>query len=133
MLQRNRLGQPGGDAELQRMAATVVTHAERLSALIEQLLDVARLQQGDFAIERQVVDLGSVVEQAVDAVRQARPAPDVAARLTVQRSAALPVRGDVRRLVEVIHKLLSSAVKFSPPGTPIRVSLRRAGTEARSR
>ena len=122
-LLRKRLGQPGGEAELQRMAETVVRHATRLSTQIEQLLDVARLQQGHVALDPQVVDLAAVVAQALELL-QLTLTPSEAARITVRNAAgSLPVRGDASRLAEVVHNLLSNAVKYSRAGTSIELRL----------
>ena len=122
-LLHKRLGQSGVEAELRRMAETAVRHAARLSTLIEQLLDVARLQQGHVALDRQVVDLAAVVAQALELLQLTLTHAE-AARITVRNAAgSLPVRGDASRLAEVVHNLVRNAVKYSRAGTSIELHL----------
>ena len=122
-LLHKRLGRSGVEAELRRMAETAVRHAARLSTLIEQLLDVARLQQGHVALDRQVVDLAAVVAQALELLQLTLTHAE-AARITVRNAAgSLPVRGDASRLAEVVHNLVRNAVKYSRAGTSIELHL----------
>ncbi|MBI1951829.1 MAG: HAMP domain-containing protein [Acidobacteria bacterium] len=99
-------------------------HAERLRALIEDLLDLASVEQGQARIELGPVSVRDVVTQA-EAVTRA----DAAERrhaITVDLSADLPgVLADRDRLAQVLINLLDNAVKFTPPGGRIEVSGRR--------
>jgi len=114
---------PLGSQKLHTQLSTIVRQAERLNTLVEQLLDVSRLQRGQFALERQAVDLGALVAQSVEEFRLTLPAEGAQHTVVVERpEAPVLVFGDGARLDEVVQNLLSNAVKYSPEGG--RVELR---------
>ena len=90
--------------------------------MIGHLLEVTRLQRGQFALDQAVVDLGALVAQGVDEFRLTLPeaADTIALSLPVE-----PVRvlGDPARLDEIVHNLLSNAVKYSPAGRTVAVQV----------
>ena len=98
--------------------------------LIDDLLDIARVEAGKLHLEKQPVDLIPLIEDAVDALQR-----DVSAQqLTVGRHLdpeAGVVFGDPTRLGQVVINLLSNAVRFTPPGGRIDVTLERDGDHAR--
>jgi PAS domain S-box-containing protein len=95
----------------------------RLQAqLIDDLLDMSRIISGKLKIEREPVDLVSVIEAALENVRSAADAKSLQIA-TVLDPATRPVWGDVTRLQQVMWNLLSNAVKFTPPKGKIDVSL----------
>jgi signal transduction histidine kinase len=101
--------------------------ADRLSALVERLLDVSKVGAGNFTLELGEVDLG---ELAADVC--GRSSEELAASgCTWSLEGAPGVRGnwDRLRLEQLLANLLSNAVKFAP-GQPIAVSVRREGSRA---
>ncbi|HET8775501.1 MAG TPA: ATP-binding protein [Thermoanaerobaculia bacterium] len=96
--------------------------------LIDDLLDVSRIAAGKMHLEVQPLDVGSVVDGAVEMVRPAAEAKGVAVRIHAQ--AALSVRGDAARLKQVFWNLLSNAIKFTPAGGRVDVELRASGGSA---
>ena len=100
-------------------------HVTHLSRLVDDLLDVARITRGKIALERSVVEVGLVVQKAVEMAspllegRQHRLALDVPAGLTVQ--------GDPIRLAQVLSNLLTNAARYTPPGGHVAVRVRRDG------
>lgn len=95
--------------------------AHHLSRLIEDLLDVARIDQGKISLQRERVSLQSVIESAVDT---SRPKIEAGAHdLTVALpSQPLWLDGDFPRLSQVVSNLLTNAAKYTPSEGQIRVS-----------
>ncbi|HEX4611286.1 MAG TPA: PAS domain S-box protein, partial [Urbifossiella sp.] len=102
---------------------------QHMVRLVDDLLDVSRINQGKLPLRKERVPLAAVVEGALDVC-----GPSVeqhGRRLTV----TLPdepvyVDADKTRLAQVLCNLLSNAVKYSDPGSPIRLAARREGGEA---
>lgn len=112
------------------LAVRITRQAQRLDTLIDQMLDVSRLQRGQFAIEPQPIDLTDLIQQAVEAFR-ALHGPDTRHPLELhQPDAAVLVLGDPERLEQVLQNLLSNAVKYSPQGGPVQVRVATTATDA---
>ena len=126
LLQR-RLDRPeGADPNrlregLQRLDATVT----RAAGLVEELLDLARLQMGSpLDLDRKPTDLVRLTREVVSEHQQATDRHTL--RLDT-RETELVGLWDARRLGRVLSNLLDNAVKYSPRGGPIEVRLRREG------
>ncbi len=108
--------------EQDRMLDIVERNTERLLALIEDLLALARIESGRFKVVPVPLELPPLVDEAIDAIR-----PELAKRqlrLLIDVPPGLPlVMGDGRQLERVLLNLLSNAVKFTPPGGQVRVTL----------
>jgi signal transduction histidine kinase len=117
------------DEEVQR-ATQAITHAVNLERqLIEDVSDVSRLQRGVLALHRETVDLGRIVRDAL----VCRQRDIDAAELTLESnvpSERVPVAGDAVRLTQVVGNLLGNAIKFTPAGGTIAVTLAREGNTA---
>lgn len=83
-----------------------------LVALINDFLDLARIEGTGLEIERATFDLNALVAEVVDEFRPMVEAAHVALRFAP--AAALPVVGDRHRLAQVLTNLVSNAVKFTP-------------------
>jgi signal transduction histidine kinase/CheY-like chemotaxis protein len=102
-----------------------IKNTERLIRLINDLLDVDRLEQGTLAFQFASLDVGALVASAVESVRADFEAGGVT--LEVDVAADLPsVHGDRERLAQVLLALLDNARKFAPAGSGVR--LRALGT-----
>jgi len=101
--------------------ARMEVQAHHLSRLIEDLLDVARIDQGKISLQRERVSLQSVIESAVDT---SRPKIEAGAHdLTVALpSQPLWLEGDFTRLSQVVSNLLTNAAKYTPAEGRIRLS-----------
>lgn len=93
-----------------------------LTRLVGDLLDISRASTGKLHIERAVVDVGAMVEDAVQSVVPAmqQRAQKMDLRLPPQ---VLHVQGDAMRLVQVLSNLLDNASKYTPDGGAIRLAV----------
>ncbi|GAA1915921.1 hypothetical protein GCM10009737_16700 [Nocardioides lentus] len=102
--------------ELARRLGVVERNAQRLDALVADLLEVARQREGRMPVERIETDLTPVVLQAVEAARPAAEARGLTLEADLPLSAV--ARVDAGRIRQVLDNLLSNAVKYStPPGS----------------
>jgi PAS domain S-box-containing protein len=116
-----------GAASPPRAVGSILKNAEALKMLVEDLLDTSSILQGKLHIERKPTDLTRIIKDAVETVRAAVTAHGV--RLTVVGvNESLWVMGDAGRLRQAVLNLLANAVKFTPEGGSIGLSL--AGTDA---
>jgi signal transduction histidine kinase len=100
----------------------MLQQSERLSRLVDQLLDLSRLEAGDVPLEIEPVPLGMLVERVIKEVEVARPdrARDLAVRNEVPADLP-PVEADRERIHQVLFNLLENAVRFTPPGGRVTV------------
>ena len=115
-----------GDPE--RALAIATRQTGQLARLVDDLLDVARIQSGKIELRREPVEVGHVIECALDAMRSA--AETRGYRLAAKLEPELVVDGDEARLTQVFGNLLSNAVKYTHPGGRIEITARRDGHEA---
>jgi signal transduction histidine kinase len=103
----------------------IIRSVDRLNALTDDLLDVARLRTGQLPLAPRPLDLVALVEGAV---ANARERIGEAHSLVVTRLASLPpVRADEGRIEQVFDNLLDNAIKYSPEGGAIAVTIRAEG------
>jgi Na+/proline symporter/nitrogen-specific signal transduction histidine kinase len=109
-------------AQRQQFLALVVAETERLSRLVNQVLDMAKIESGNAEWRNTEVDLGALVDQA--ALTTGEMFRERGAVLEVDKPARVrPLRADADRLLQVLLNLLSNAAKFVPAGAG-RVQLR---------
>jgi signal transduction histidine kinase len=116
----------GDRSNTEEMLRKARQRTKALTALINDLLDVSRLDVGKFALELEDVDLAAVVRQTVEAY----PSDEDHPIRVISSGGPLPVSGDSRRLVEVLENLLSNAVKYSPEGGAVTVEIGREADQA---
>ena len=118
-----RIG-PGADAE--PVLAMVDRQVEHLVRLVDDLLDASRITRGKLKLQRQRVDLASVISTAVEA---ARPHIDACRHALTLRGLETPafVEADPVRLAQALENLLDNAAKFTPSGGRIDLTVERDG------
>jgi signal transduction histidine kinase len=115
MLRRraNREDRPRDLRDVEEAARSV----DRVIALVADLLDSSRLEQGLFALERQPVNLSDLVQETCAAL-----ATDTVP-IRVDAYVSVVLAGDGNRLRQALENLLSNAIKYSRPGTPVDVEV----------
>jgi signal transduction histidine kinase len=103
------------EAERARFLAIVIKETERLTRLINQILDLSRIESGRAEWRESLVDLRQVIEETLAANSQLFKERD--SKLEARLPAQVPkVRADLDRIVQVVVNLLSNAAKFVEPG-----------------
>ena len=119
-----------GDAERASASAVIERNALLQTQLVADLLDVSRIAAGKMEIDRTPVDLVLVVREAVEAVLAEARAKKVVVSTELD-DAAGEILGEARRLQQVVSNLLLNAIKFTPEGGRVDLTLRRHETSAR--
>jgi len=118
------------DGEAQVRALDVIERNTRAQAqLIDDLLDMSRVVTGNLRLDMREVELGAVLDAAVESVRPAAAAK----KLELVVSTAQPgsvVRGDPDRLQQIAWNLLTNSIKFTPEGGRIEVQISVEGSAA---
>ncbi|MCH9801299.1 MAG: two-component sensor histidine kinase [Actinomycetia bacterium] len=99
--------------------------ATRLSNLINDVIHLSRLQGEDPLLEAQVVSATSIIEDALDFVRETAKANSI--ELTLTTEPELWIYGDLGQLVAAVGNVLSNAIAYSPPHTQVVVASRKRG------
>ena len=107
---------------------TTLRQVERLGALVEQLLELSKLESGAVPLERRRIDLRPVAEQVVEESRGTADSRGVG--LSIEGDAEVGLRADELRLHQVVANLVSNAVRHSPRGGIVR--LRVVGDDGRA-
>lgn len=111
----------GADDRLVMVREIVERQVDQLRRLITDLVDVTRITKGKIVLQRESVDINSLVDSAIDEM-----APEIARRHQFVRVARpftrLSCHGDALRLSQALAALLRNAVRFSPDGSTILIS-----------
>lgn len=111
--------------ELQHAADTIYNEAARMARLVNELLDLARIESGQLQLTRREVDLSEVVADVYRGQLPRARAKQIELRLDAPLP--LPVFGDPDRLAQVFTNLADNALAYSPPGGEVRLTARAAG------
>ena len=109
----------GAAADPDEAVTRIQSEAQRMAVLVDDLQLLARLDE-QLPMERGAVDLAAITDEAVEAARVA--APDRTILLVADGPVPL-VAGDARRLRQVLDNLLSNAVRYSPSGSDVTVTV----------
>ncbi|MHB8584777.1 MAG: sensor histidine kinase [Thermoplasmatota archaeon] len=103
-------------------------NVERLSLLVADILDVARLESGRLAMRPTSVDVDTLVRDAMESFEEAARLGEV--RLWGEVTPGLRATADAQRVTQVLFNLISNALKFTPPHGEVHVSASRESGEA---
>lgn len=122
-----RAAQPPLDAKRATAVTILERNLNRLQLMLDDMLDLARMEAGTFVLDFAEVDLSHVVRQAGEIFGPKARANGLAYR--EQSEAGLVVQGDERRLAQVMANLLSNAVRYTGKGG-VEVRAERDGKDA---
>jgi signal transduction histidine kinase/ActR/RegA family two-component response regulator len=101
-------------------------NAQLQAALISDLLDISRIVSGKLRLDLRLVELPAIIQAALDSVRPASEAKKIQLEALVASDVGV-IAGDPARLQQVVSNLLFNAVKFTPSGGHVQVSLEKNG------
>jgi two-component system CheB/CheR fusion protein len=106
--------------DMERALASIERSAKAQSQLIEDMLDLSRITSGKLRLNTRPLDLVSVVNLAIDAVQLVAEAKSIQ---IVSQFSAVTIVGDRDRLQQVMWNLISNAIKFTPAGGRIDITV----------
>ncbi|HEX6843696.1 MAG TPA: HAMP domain-containing sensor histidine kinase, partial [Actinomycetota bacterium] len=102
----------------------MLDQSDRLGRLVDQLLDLSRLESGEVPLHREDVAVGPLVARVVSEIAVARDAADVT--ITRDLDDDLPaLDADAERLHQVLYNLVDNAVRYTPPGGRVTIAAHR--------
>jgi signal transduction histidine kinase len=127
LLQRRFNKQPAYNDRDKRALQTVIDQVNRLSRIIQTLLDSSRMENGHLSIERQSLDLSQLVRQVVGEFE-----PTLRQHTLVVEGAedSLLIQGDELRLYQVFSNVIGNAIKYSPQGGAVTIRLEQRESQA---
>jgi signal transduction histidine kinase len=125
VLQRSR----GDDDRVEEASALLDRQVRQLVRLVVVLLDMSRITSGKIELRRELVELGSIINQAVEGTRWLVQSMEHELQVTMPMH-PLRLRADPARLSQVVSNLLTNACKFMDRGGRIRLTLGEEGNQA---
>ncbi len=107
------------DARKGKAVEILDRNVERLSTLVQEILDVARLQAGRLRLNPNPVELEGMLRETSDAFSET--ARQIGVELAVEPAPGIVVQADRQRVLQVLYNLTSNAIKFTPAGGRITV------------
>lgn len=131
LLQR-QIARPDGPSleHLGRYASTAQAELQRLRRLSEDLLEVARIEAGRLNLRPEVRDISATVRETVERFVARPELRERGHAIVCDASEPLPACYDPLRLGQVLNNLIENALKYSPAGGEVRVTVRRVDDEA---
>ncbi len=114
----------------QKDSATLIHNAgQHLLKLINEVLDISRIESGDIGMSMEVIALNPLLEEAYHYLKPLEKVRDMS--METRFEPGLKVRADRQRLLQVILNLLANALKYGPENTPVTVSAYRQNNQIR--
>ncbi len=107
--------------EEQKRCLVIVNHsADRLLKLISDLLDISKIEAGKFKLNRQMISIGKVIQEAAESLERWREAKKIRLKLEIEPN--LPhINADPDRVNQILVNLFSNAIKFTSAGGRITI------------
>jgi len=115
------------DEQLLQLRAIITRQAQQLTRLVDDLLDVSRLVAGKMDLRREPVNLEALARQCLSTVT---PPERLRQRSLTLEAHPVWVEGDAARLEQVLTNLIDNALKYTPPGGRVSVTVRAEGPDA---
>jgi signal transduction histidine kinase len=111
--------------------ADCVEETDRTLVMLDMLMDISEAESGTMPLHREPVDLRAIVDRAVELYRDVAEAKGVALSAPAGKTAPSAIAmADRMRLAQVAANLIDNAVKYTPPGGRVDVTLAREGDRA---
>jgi PAS domain S-box-containing protein len=114
-----------GDQERRTFLGYIASESERLTTIVDKLLNVARLDTGDLQVHLAPTDVGAVVADVVSSVSAGADGNGHSFVVELDRDATLTADADSEKLRQILDQLIQNAVQFSPAGGTVTVAARR--------
>jgi len=125
----SKLAEPG--TMQAQLTGRTLRQVDRLTRMVNDLLDVTRIQAGKLDLHARQRDLAEVVRETVEEQRQVAPERRIELAPATGLEDGLPVRADADRIGQVLTNYLTNALKYSPADRPVWVELKRLDGQAR--
>lgn len=109
--------------ELAECAETIESSGNQLMTVIDDILDYSKIESGNLKLESRLLDLGFVVESAVNLISAQAMAKDLNLVYEIAHDCPVEIMGDITRIRQILLNLMSNAVKFTKEGS-IHVSVK---------
>ena len=119
--------EPG--AALTKPLAFIDRSTQRMSRLIQDLLDVSSIESGTFSTVQRRQPVGPLIEDAVDALRPQAVARSLGLALDLPAGDRFAIEADRDRVLQVLDNLIGNAIKFSAPGGTVTLRVEPRGDE----
>ena len=116
------LGAADDPEAITRFATRMQAEAQRLSGLVQEIIDLSRLQDGDPLKSGEVVDLALAAKEASDQTNLSAESRNISVVLSTPES--VEIAGSREQVIMAIHNLIENAINYSPEGTRVAVALR---------
>jgi signal transduction histidine kinase/ActR/RegA family two-component response regulator len=116
------------NAQITQTCSIIVRQVDHMTSLVDDLLDVSRVTRGLVTLSTQVLDMKRVIDDAAEQIRPLITARRHRVVIELPPGAA-HVKGDHKRLVQVVANLLGNATKYTPEGGTIDLRLEADGAE----
>jgi two-component system sensor histidine kinase SenX3 len=116
------LGAADDPVAITRFANRMQTEAARLTGLVQEIIDLSRLQDGDPLKSGEIVDLVLAVKEAAEQTTLSSEARKIEVVLSLPEK--VEITGSREQVIMAIHNLIENAINYSPDGTRVAVALR---------
>jgi two-component system OmpR family sensor kinase len=113
-------GTASQSADIHRAAAVISTESARMQRLVDDLLELTRLDSGGIALHKQPIDTSSLIREVVQKIKPL--AENAQITISENLTEKIVVDGDYDRLIQVFNNLLDNAVKYTSPGGKVKIS-----------
>jgi len=110
-----------------RLTELVLSRVRNMARLLDDLLDISRITQRKFVLQKQVINMQELVKHTVDNIRSTMQTRGHTFRTTIPQNEMMMVVGDETRIEQIVLNLLINAAKYTPERGLIELSLAREG------
>lgn len=107
------------NADQQRFVRHIHKDSQHLLALINEILDLSKIEAGKLQLKREALEIGALLDDVLTSIRPR--AADNRIQITTALNCPLTIDGDRLRVRQILYNLLSNAVKFTPKGGSVRI------------